>query len=40
MPNFKSYTRLGGWLDKVTTLLREFEWGRFRDYPIDALHRS
>jgi len=38
--NFKSYTGLGGCLDKVTTLLREFEWGRFGDYPVDALRRS
>ncbi len=37
--NFKSYVGLRGCLDKVTTLLREFEWMPFRDYPMDALQR-
>jgi polysaccharide deacetylase family protein (PEP-CTERM system associated) len=35
--NFRSYVGLRGCLDKVTTLLREFEWVPFRDYPMDAL---
>lgn len=38
--NFKSYVGLRGCLDKVRTLLREFEWMPFRDYPFDALQRS
>lgn len=35
--NFKSYVGLRGCLGKVTTLLREFEWVCFRDYPASAL---
>jgi polysaccharide deacetylase family protein (PEP-CTERM system associated) len=35
--NFKSYVGLGGCLDKVTTLLREFEWVRFKDYPQELV---
>ena len=35
--NFKSYVGLRGCMGKVTTLLREFEWIAFRDYPAEAL---
>ena len=35
--NFKSYVGIGGCLDKVTTLLSEFDWVPFRDYPRDGV---
>lgn len=35
--NFKSYVGLEGCLGKVSTLLREFDWIRFGDYPESAL---